>query len=808
MSFTRLRYILLLVSFSGFVATTSAAREVKVRAGEHSGFTRLVFELGQPLPWQISKMPTGYILEIKNPDLKFDLSQVFSKIPRTRIRAIVAKPDATMTQISILSPCACHMKVSEVSQGRLVVDIVDGIRTEAPETVGTFKTIEAAAAKQPDPETAMPNLPQATSPLPSKLRFELLSLKPTEFVGRVIAPAKMYDLPDKRIAESRDRLIRELGRAMTQGLISPSPFVTSHMGKSRESATNSATAFDQKKPLDKLRVAVDPPILVDAKQTPILPELLNLSIQTAIDRDRSTQVPPDQQRSDQANCLSPGDLDVPAWAGSNSFPQELASLRSQLIGEFDKPDRKALQALIKLLIYYGLGTEARALIVDFSDHVSQKYILTEFSYLLESGFVPGGKLLKNQAYCASPGPFWALAAGPKIPVGNRPDIGTIASYFATLPIGLRRRIGAVIGSRLLDAGYTQAAAKIAARVQRASGRHGGAFSLFLARLELKQGRVASARSRLLNIVNTNQENSANAMILLLTSYSNSNEKVPKTLVTEAAALAFEKRKTPVGNALRLIEIEVRAQANDPFGAFASLAADFEAGALSVLTRDKIASKLFMSMTQQNTSVDDLVFLYYRNASYLSSNPDADPSRRHLASIFSDIGLPSETLALLKPIGERQTSNDRLVAANALLAAGAPNAALTLVESLTDARAVDLEANIYLALAEPTLALNTLQDQADDATKQAAAWQSGNFAAISKASLDVRQVAAAYELGGSSMLAKEDNNQAAAAFRKPLVLPVELSLKGLSSLVRQSQNARGFLKSLMKAHPPPSKMVTE
>ena len=71
------------------LTTSPIAAEVRVSGGEHSDFSRLVFDLGNRREWHIEPAAEGIYLVIEGAE--FDLSKAFDLIPKTRITSMTVK---------------------------------------------------------------------------------------------------------------------------------------------------------------------------------------------------------------------------------------------------------------------------------------------------------------------------------------------------------------------------------------------------------------------------------------------------------------------------------------------------------------------------------------------------------------------------------------------------------------------------------------------------------------------------------------------------------------------------------------------
>lgn len=167
-----IRLALLLALF----ALPAAAETARVRSGEHDGFSRLVVTLESPAGWTFGRVADGYELRLDRGGVSFDLAQVFSRIPKTRIGAVSGV--AGQSALSVTASCACHAEPFEFRPGIIVIDLKDG----PPAAGSAFEAALAVAAPAPPPPP--------------------------------VAVAPQVDL-----APMQDQLLREMGAAAAAGAI-------------------------------------------------------------------------------------------------------------------------------------------------------------------------------------------------------------------------------------------------------------------------------------------------------------------------------------------------------------------------------------------------------------------------------------------------------------------------------------------------------------------------------------------------------------------------------------------------------------
>ena len=99
------------------------ARPVAVTTGEHDGFTRLAADLPAGVVWSVEQELTGYVLRTKGSDVRFDVSQAFTRITRDRISDIRIEDQGKTLVVE--TGCACVIETFTANRNTAVIDIKD-----------------------------------------------------------------------------------------------------------------------------------------------------------------------------------------------------------------------------------------------------------------------------------------------------------------------------------------------------------------------------------------------------------------------------------------------------------------------------------------------------------------------------------------------------------------------------------------------------------------------------------------------------------------------------------------------------------
>jgi hypothetical protein len=124
MAFRGILTILLVVGAIGLQPSDLRAEVVRLRSGEHDGFTRLVIDIGAQKGWKLGRTGTGYEFRSERADVSYDISTVFTKVPATRLQAVTAADQPGSLALAV--SCDCHATAFETAKGSVVIDISDG----------------------------------------------------------------------------------------------------------------------------------------------------------------------------------------------------------------------------------------------------------------------------------------------------------------------------------------------------------------------------------------------------------------------------------------------------------------------------------------------------------------------------------------------------------------------------------------------------------------------------------------------------------------------------------------------------------
>ncbi|WP_319825066.1 hypothetical protein [Thalassovita sp.] len=388
------------------------AQEIVLRSGEHDGFTRLAARLPAGTGWQVDQSGRTLRVVFDPMPRAVDVAQVFDRIGRTRVASVTATENA----LEIGLACACAVSTSASTSAMLVVDI--RMAATAP---------AAAAAPQ-------------TPPGLKYLSGQGLNLSTGHPPAAPMAPPRDFlaERPfpqpnnDRQIKQAEAALLKQLGRAMSSGLVELAT-------PPQAGAPDTVTPPEQ----SPKRAGDDATHLT-----------AHLGLQTEPGRDPASDT----------TCLADQEVDIANWVGGHGFLDGLNALRRDLVGETGRVNHATALATVRHYLHFGFGTEAMALLRSIKQTPETATLLSLARLIEGAADVPVG--LAQYRECPGAVSLWALldSAGPTPPGPSDP--GHALRAFAELPPHLRDALGPDLSRSLLTAGHDEAAQMVLRILQR------------------------------------------------------------------------------------------------------------------------------------------------------------------------------------------------------------------------------------------------------------------------------------------------------------------------------------------------------
>lgn len=732
---------LLVAAILVFCAIPLRAETIVVRSGEHADFSRLVVQTESIADWSVGRSAGGdsYIFRFDNSEITYDTSDIFRRMPQTRISKVVDLGDG---RFKIEVNQNVHLDAFELRQGRVVLDVKNGPPPDTSSFESPIDAVEDAAVEiEPDalekntPKEqivvtlpsgdALPNMPRITLP-PVFENTQLPTKKPSATL--------MEDLPlvlpkpqSDRVKETEKKLLEQLARAASQGLIDADLEDTQ---KALESAAN---------PLNKPSEVIEqlPPAM---PEEPPSSALAHVRVESAVDRVSIEQGDENARpKTDEGlRCLSPSMVDLPSWGAPLSEGIKISEKRHGLVQEFDQPDPGAVLELAQYYLFLGFGAEAEAVLTEFGVIVENTDVLLAMADILDDGHSDRPERLSGQKRCSSAVAMWAVLADGEL--GAQEDINkeAIIQAFSALPLHLRQYLGAALAQRFLDTGDTVTATVLSNAVNRAGQDNGGAFDLVQARLALVEGDVAAAEAQLEDIVYSGEEQSPEALIDLITERTEKNMQISEKDTTLVEAFAFEYRNSELGPDLSVATIEALISHGDIRHALEQLSMNTQ---IPEGARDSLRVKTLGKLVEL-ASDEEFLRLTVGNKSAFGGLEGGEKERAAAFERLLVLGFPKEARMMLGTIGPSPSEADRRALARVAFAEENHDLALAFVSTLASEADMRLKAEIFEAMQRYSDAAAIYNQLGDIDRSIALAWRAADWGTVSNEDQDEKRADAA------------------------------------------------------------------
>ncbi|MFZ7091057.1 hypothetical protein [Primorskyibacter sp. 2E233] len=697
-----------LAILTAFLPVIVFAQQVTVRAGEHGDFTRLVFNVPVGTQWELEQEAGAnqMRLVLRRDGLKFDTSRVFQKIDNSRISGF--EPVNGQSALDILLNCNCAAESFVLRNRMIVLD---------------FRGADAdVVTAQPEPEkpiTTEANLPYTAQDI--SLARELSKVRVAGIPG--VGPSKQPEplLPSVSILrpenqqiekvsnqpkttdpyEVGDSIAEDLARAATQGLLDPA-----------------------------VQAAPDPRhITLHPEEQGLEDNGSDAEAHSADLFEQLAEINPDSAKKGVISiggiqCTSDKKLRIAEWGQADSILEVLARDRSQLFGEFDKVNDRALQDYVRALLHFGFGAEARAVLSATPEHPDP--MLQAISYMVDGEKEPTGWFLK-QANCDTNAAFWAALSGGVKPEDTHYNSQAILRGLEALPVHLREFLGPQLANRLSLAGKSDLARDVLRRLERLHGGATASLALNEAQLELREGNIEKADTTLKSIQALPGAAAPSAITTAVDIARAKDQSVSGEVVALTAAYASELRDSEQGPELWQAHIRSRLL-NRQFPEGYEALQD-SVGIPAEMVRDTTI-EVFKALTAQ---AEDVEFLKFAMGGMLHSEDLGNPSL-DLAIIqrLLDLDMAEAALDRLDTTPEKPGAHEfRLARARALLALSRPEEAEIVLVGLRGEKISELRAEARRQMGDFDYARNIYEEmgQSDDALN--AAWLSGDWERVAQ-----------------------------------------------------------------------------
>lgn len=683
----------------------ATAQTVVVQSGDHAGFTRLVIELPKAALWKMGRTAEGYELLLPDETLQFDVTDVFENIQRNRLAAIWTDPVSGALRIGVA--CACHAIPFEFRPGIIVIDVRDG-----PPPTGSSFELALAGYDTPDLAKKPTPRPRARPPVASGPTDPLRGRKQTYswLTPSALAPAQEI-LPDMSLPVSaasytdltplKEALLSQLSQGAAQGLV--------QMEQPKLSNRSAAEALPLG-PRANIRFGDVPGFIASTRPA---------SDDTLINGG--------------AECLPDEMLNVADWGSDQAVAIQLAVSRTNLIGEFDKPNPPKVIGAVKLLIYLGFGAEARQMLKQMPVDDAKSRLWNGMAILVDGASDDKGPFSGMQT-CDTAAALWSALASPQFKQSDQPQSDAILRAFSALPAHLRRSIGPRLSAKFLSIGDLSTSRSLSNSVLRATSEAGATLAVMKATLDMASGDPAAATAELEPVLAEAGPATADVLIALVDAQIAANVAVTSETAIALAALLREQKGSDLAPALQRAQILALGSSGDFDQAFALLP-----------IAPSASSDLWTLLAKSGSGSAVLNHAVLPNNATLPTL--TAPLRSQIATQLLDLGLPDAALVWIGELTDNLTVPDRILSARAYLEKGDPASSLNWISGVDDSTAAEIRAEALWQAGKPAEAAMAWARAGNiEAELRAQGWAQ-NWGVLAKSDASSWQAAAALLAAG-------------------------------------------------------------
>ncbi len=533
--------------------TPAFAQIVKIRAGEHQGFSRLVFNLPNRTEWSIDDFGDGFILRFDETALVLDTSTVFAKLDKNRITTV--KTAKSSSSVYVEFACVCRIETFWHGRSRLVVDVIDIETTEAAHFV---------PSRNPNHSLDINPITVPGIRLPAKRTSRTARLFETTmgFDETAVSQNQSASQNEERVAaisKINKELLQSLARAATQGLLT----AKTAWKVEKQQKDNTVEPTDGREPNENQE---------DRSKHLNPADSLSVKAITSIDRDFLAGLEILGSKETISECLAQDRVDVGSWVDDVSFSQRIGPLRIELTNELDRPNMKATESLVRSYLYFGFGLEALSVQANASFSEDDRAIYATIAAIMDGDPVPVPSIFQNQLTCDGAAALWAALSRPSLSSDLDANLDAILFSFSELPRHLRAHLGPTLSGLFLNAGFVEESAHVLRILERVEETKNPEEMLAKAEHFAATGEAELATEHFETVVESDSRPSASALVKMIEVMLERDEVIPRDIADLAGAYAYERQYHDLGPAITRVHILALASSGDFAAAFQVLEA--------------------------------------------------------------------------------------------------------------------------------------------------------------------------------------------------------------------------------------------
>lgn len=813
MIFWRLHFVVIaiLAVIGPIQASAQNSSAVAVRAAEHPRYSRIVVPLATGQSWSLERDGMQATLTLTG-DVRFDISRVFQRMPRTRILSVSSFQIGDRSGLVATIGCDCDAIAEMIGSRFLALDIRQ--RDGAGEGNGEAATADAVTPAELEIQPQV----RAEEEILVEVADNSTPVRPQtvgDLDAQILAPPAALKSEQSRVQALREGPRTDFSTAERPSTI---PGERRFAWGERSNPSDIAVAPRAIDPsgrteLDTVRAQLLNEVLAAAGQGLLELDQANdgdktasselfsrlprqVAIRSALDRRRSSVAAEHEEEAD--HCVADDALSFETWLGDEPVFEQLGTLRRSIVDQRQRPIQSKVKDLARFYLSIGFGAEAGAVINSFGLTGPETSLLLDLARVVDGHRANPGGPLEAAHDCPGRVVLWRTAAGfvPDTLTGE--DRITLREGLASLPAPVRTLIGGRIATRLIDHGVLDPATDLLEVLDRTPARPTPQTRLALARLHTATGRETQGDEQLEILARSNSDVSHEALKTRVTRELAARRQVSlqdeTDLDIEARRLAGTSEAVP----FILLSAEVKAERGALETAFGMIDAAIVEHPEDADSARRLGARLLAAVDPEKTGQASYARTVLAHRHFFGQNREATVHRVKVASSLTDLGMPNLALDLLDESRALASDQTALVKGRALLATGRPDEALAVLDAVDTLEAAEVRAT---ALAQtgafgPALSVASDANPADESVPRYALL-ARDWDALSKVPSPSSLSALAEALGSNSNDGNEETDtktlqgdlRSGSEAQAELDVEASFSLANLRSQLQQSASFR-------------------
>jgi hypothetical protein len=337
--------------------------------------------------------------------------------------------------------------------------------------------------------------------------------------------------------------------------------------------------------------------------------------------------------------------------------------------------------------------------------------------------------------CDGPAALWAALARDKLSAGKGLNRKAVLRSFLALPPHLRAHLGSGLAEKFLALNDPDAVRTIRDAMERTPNVATAAIAMLDAERELHQGNADAAQAHAKDVV-SQDGNAAEGFVALVEAHFQKMAPIGPDVAEALIAGQGEIGKTDIAGKVEraiVLSLALSGQINAAFGR---------------KTADDATLRDLWKVTETLANDDDFLRHAVVKSDRMLLQVSADLRLRISRRLLS-LGFPDAALTWVGPVRLDDTTERRLVSAEAMLDLGDAQSARDLVEGLAGAEAAQIRAQALLQLGDVAAAAETLSASGQTGAASRTNLWNGQWATLDPTVPDIWQTAAALTQPGGS-----------------------------------------------------------